>query len=757
MKRFIKAISIISVLILLTGCAPRKVPYNLAELNAFVDSSEYKYAKTATMTSLEGYEDYLYAAESDSIALFYKKDGNAIAVLQKSNGKVWCSAKLPETLEKKPNPLYEVYMQALFVINYSDLNLNQGNPSRSIYKMEKKRNVLSDIHLSPKKVDGGFEVAVEDKDLDIKFLIQFFVNGGDLVVRIPADSIKEGQNYGIVNIEVLPFFGNAETRQEGFVLMPDGCGTVSDYKYLADECNSMTKDLHVFAQEKVSFYQYNTDLSTGVYYASMPVFGVSQGDNGFIAFSTGGDADKQINLTASGYGVDLHRSYMRVVYRHYFEIQKSNINVGGNDIMKNNVAYRAQRNINRTNHEITYRFLTEGTSYSAMANEYRKYLTDNELVNQVDMQTKDLPVVVDFFMGIVESGAVVDKYVKMTTYEQIDEIVEELNRAGANNLIIKLRGWENGGFGKKPATFPPDSRLGGTSKLEDLSKKLKAKGISIYLVNDFLFVNKDESGFSASRDVVKQGDTNPVSSWNGTMILNNTAVYNKVTDFTKKVSKVDGLGVAFEGITDKVYHDLNKKALTTRQETTDVFSEVIRETKEKGIDVAVFGSNLYGLKYADCSYNLPYRSSKTITVTKDIPFLQMVLHGLIPYTSSLRGNLYYDPVLQKLQALEYGYTPGYELTYQESVLLKFTGYNDLFTSQYKDWIEDISEVYKIINGELKGAYSSQMMEHNKISPTLVSIKYSNNDTLYINYAETEAVYEDITIEAKNYKLVKGAA
>ena len=64
-----------------------------------------------------------------------------------------------------------------------------------------------------------------------------------------------------------------------------------------------------------------------------------------------------------------------------------------------------------------------------------------------------------------------------------------------------------------------------------------------------------------------------------------------------------------------------------------------------------------------------------------IPFYQMVVHGLIPYSGDPQ-NLFYDPQLQYLKMVEYGYMPYYQFTMNYSDDLKDTYYSDLFSSSY---------------------------------------------------------------------------
>lgn len=68
------------------------------------------------------------------------------------------------------------------------------------------------------------------------------------------------------------------------------------------------------------------------------------------------------------------------------------------------------------------------------------------------------------------------------------------------------------------------------------------------------------------------------------------------------------------------------------------------------------GGNIYTLKYADYLFNIPVKSSGYHIGNETIPFFQMVVHGMIPYTSE-PGNLAYDLKKQKLQWIEYGCLP----------------------------------------------------------------------------------------------------
>ena len=109
--------------------------------------------------------------------------------------------------------------------------------------------------------------------------------------------------------------------------------------------------------------------------------------------------------------------------------------------------------------------------------------------------------------------------------------------------------------------------------------------------------------------------------------------------------------------------------------------------------------------------------------------------------------------MQKLQWIEFGCLPYYELTYERASVLKYTAYNQLYTSYYGDWVGKAAAVWQEFNTRLAGTWDSAMTEHERLSADVVKVSYESGKTVYINYGSSPAAADGQSIPAMDYVVV----
>ena len=236
-------------------------------------------------------------------------------------------------------------------------------------------------------------------------------------------------------------------------------------------------------------------------------------------------------------------------------------------------------------------------------------------------------------------------------------------------------------------------------------------------------------------------------------LLNPLRAYNRFTAaYLPKVAKYGADGITFENFGRQIYYDSNKYGPVNRGDTAEYWKKFMEESKNTLGYAASDGGNAYVLPIADQLYNIPMGGSNYLFTDETIPFYQMVVHGMIPYSSGA-GNLFYDFDMQKLKWVEYGCLPYFKLTHENSNLLKYTDYNELFSSQYEDWVDVAADIYKEFNERLGDVWSQTMTEHKKLNDNLYRITYENGARVYVNYGEETAEADGYEIDSLNYLVV----
>ncbi|HOJ10109.1 MAG TPA: DUF5696 domain-containing protein [Clostridiales bacterium] len=696
--------------------------------------------------------EYVEALKTESLLLYCNLNTGAIAVFDRRNGHMWKSTIDIESDEgafKNVGVSWKKSMSSLFAISYINMNKNDVIIEKAFSTSD-----ADDIKVTFPNNKVMMEYSFGKQG--IKVAVEIMLEGDNLVVKVPVDKIEENDVYGLIALELMPFFGASDRSVDGYIFYPDGCGAIMKFENVEKRPkDSKPYKAFIYSPEEVSLKEYGQMKKDQQYQASLPVYGIKNGDNAFLAVVTKGEEETAIQVSPEGYAVNLNWAGVEFKYRHFYNLILSNITINGKDIAKKTTSSKPDKELVLQDHEVRFMFIAgQNANYSGMANSYREYLIKNNQLKQAVKPDGNIPLALDIFMGIKEKRMLFDKFITMTSFEQAKIITEKFLSNGVKELQINLIGWSKGGYGAYPVNWPPERLLGGISGLNKYLGYTKENNVSVFLQAGFLHALGDNGGFSQKNDIAIQGNSLPVTNIDkNRFILNPFSAFNRFTEFLKKLNTFPYAGVALEDLGEFVYHDYNKKQPSGRNDTVQKWKDILNASLIEEKPLAVGGGNAYVLKYADRLFNIPVNSSNYHINDETIPFYQMVVHGMIPYTSE-PGNLFFDPVKQKLQWVEYGCMPYFELTYESAIQLKHTKYNRLFNSNYESWLQTITEIYEEFNQRLKGIWSEKMAEHKKVNDKLVKIRYSNGTTIYINYDEKETYYDGYVIEAQDYLIVE---
>lgn len=699
-------------------------------LSMFFIMSYSKIAISAAELSV----DYNKIAETSKLALYYNQKENSVVVQNLVNGFRWSSVVTEEQYDiASLNSQWKANVKALFNINYTNFKNNDGLILAS-NSVEQKPSI------TVKNIKNGISLNYDFKTLKISFTVELTIGDNFFNVLIPADSIKEQGDFGLVSIEMLPFFGAVKDKQDGYIFYPDGSGALMNLDDIS-HVGAKPKSWSVFSPDLVN-YMMDKDNSI----ALMPIFGVKQSINGFLAIITEGEEDASINLTPSGNVVNLNRICSEFIYRRSYTDPR----------IKKTIAKKFTKDMSNVNHSIRYIFLSgSDANYSGMANQYRDYLIKGEKISKHISNGDKIPLGVDFFMGVNEKLFIFNKFIPMTTFSEVENILESFRNIGVDSIQTNLIGWTKEGYGTPPLQFPPNKKLGGWSGLKNLANYAKNNNIKLYLQANLIDATSENGGFSKRNDVAFQPSGVAFTDFSRERFILNPYVISKnfIEKFLPEAKKYRIGGINFQGLGRFIYSDYNKKYPTTSAQTLEYWKEIMGNAYKELGGAAADGGNAYVLKHADRLFQIPDKDTGYFITSEKIPFYQMAVHGLVPY-SSTPGNLSHDFSREKLKWVEYGYIPYFELTYQSPVLLKHTNYNKLFTSSYKDWVETASEVYKEFNQRLGGVWSQYITGHEKLLEDVYRVTYENGTQIYINYRQQAVSINGYDIKALDYLVVE---
>lgn len=676
--------------------------------------------------------DYEKVAETDRLELLFRSSDSAIVVKDKSNGYKWESAVPLKDLATDGNELWTASSQSIFHLTFTDPNL-------PALETQETNSVIEQPKMKATSLDNGISVHYDMPRLQISFDMSFQLKGNTLEVTVPGKSIRESKNNWLMAIAPLPFFGAGTDHDQGYSIYPDGPGALSTFK--SNHPNYLNPyRASVYGPDTITFNNFKREQN-----AMLPIFGLKVNDNAFLGMITKGEYDANILYSPSGYLINLNRVSSELVYRREYEAVKKD----------GNLTKKPEKNLLREDHTIRYVFFSGNEAdYSHMASAYREYLVKEQGVQPHIKKDDPIPYGLDLLMGIKKNQILFDHFIKTTTYEQAQQIMENLSKRGVESISANLLGWTKEGYLEYPSGYTPAVKLGGINSLKQLSDYAKANKVQLFLQDNYVEAWKGSDGFSTRSDVVVGANHFAVTDrYSELFYLNagkqNSHFQSKILD---PIRKLDITGINFDGIGYQDYYDYNDDYPLTREGTAKQWTEMMEKSIKQFGGAASIGGNGYSLKNSSRLFGIPMEDSGFFFTDETIPFYQMAVHGLIPYSGDPQ-NLFYDPQLQYLKMVEYGYMPYYQLTMNYSEDLKDTYYSDLFSSSYHNWVDQSVQHYKEMNEKLQPVWSQAMKEHRKLQKDVYEVVYEDGTRLIVNYSPREVKVEDHLVPDKNFIVV----
>ena len=590
----------------------------------------------------------------------------------------------------------------------------------------------------------------EEESANFTLTLEYILQDGDFTVNVPVESIYYNKDkFKLVNLTVLKYFGAASGDEDGFFLLPDGCGAVSEYK--ASQTGSGSPfEVNLYGPDAA--FQYDASLNS-TQPARIPMFGQQKNKSGYIAIMEEGDAQASVRSI-----VDESENNLR--YSHFVCHVRLSAEYIHSEFASHDTYIRANPNPYKGNYRVRYKFLTDA-SYSGMANAYRDYLVKNKTLTQMSKQ--DVPALSIELLGAVEApynGIFTDsKLYPLTTYAQSAEIAEDLKSAGIENLNLKLSGWANGGmdytvFSKVKLL----SVLGGKKGFDTLVKTANDKNIALYPDVDISFIRRDKAfdGFKLSANAAHQLDNtfsrvypyNPGSGLGQYTAPHFAVKSNSMLKYANgllKSYKYPSGGLSIASLGSVLNSDSSKKS-GSRTDSLNDYIKIIGQASQK-YSLMVDGGNFYTWKNAAVINSLPSTSSGYRNTSFSVPFLQMVLHGYIPYFGD-SVNLSPDPLFSVLKAIENGEGLCFTLAKQNTMYLSLSDYQEYNSVSYDFWKSKMLENYSLLNDIQKDTFDQEIISHEYLTPETVKVAYKNGKCVIVNYSANDYVSDEITVKSK---------
>ena len=721
-------------------------------------------------TSLVSVDSYEYGIEIDSVPR-YEVDGNQLKVNYELGKNTFELEMLPAVVkrerfekeflskmtdEEKAEVLsnYTLFEREsldkdtydIMVISYpslkdSDLYVRPNDIPN--YIAEKSYNYLVKAGYTMEDLqfdcdDNGIENTYVEKPY-FNVQLRYYLTADGFAVSLDPKSIEYNENYVPVRVSVLPYFGASNSKDSGFLLLPDGSGAVVEFNNGKTVENVYNKGF--FTTDAV----FNvTDGEPESQLSLLPYFGSSTQNGGFIASVDSGYEVGGVTAQISG-----KNSPFNAVSSYYnlFSYSKVNYSVNANDTF-----YRFSEKIYSDNINISYHFTDEAPSYSALACIYREHLKEMGMLTASDKQASAMNIT---FKGVAQAtkNFLGMNYTVYEPYTTTEEVVEILNTLGIKGIDVRLDNFVKGGEIQQSVSSL--KLQGSAGKLKDL-EKIYELASDAFISFNAQHIDKSSKGYASmaiSQEAAYGLEFNTATLKKEllrySVIVSPKYLSSAASKLTKQIEKNKISAVNIEDIGYSINSDLREGDEIGRFESRIAMRDYLEKLSEK-TRVSVNKGSIYSLKYADKIWDIPMDSSNYAIEDYSVPFYQMVLSGSIPYTTPEINNAS-DMKGQFLKAVEYGAEPQFALTYR--ILDNVDHYkDDYYSYYYKDHIDTVKE-YAVSYAQLCAKTNGAAIINHTNENGLAVTEYENGVKVYVNYNETDVSIDGNTVNSMNFLIV----
>lgn len=683
-------------------------------------------------------------AENDRMALAVNASGQ-IRVTDRAGQHDWYSNPQEDALAlEEVKGYWRNALNSPFVIEYLDL---KGISTEIITANSSDL----DTKVSFYELDDGVEIAFDLRKINIQFSYLLKLANDHLEVTVPYDRISESGDTRLVSLWVMPMFGAMQgATHTGYMFVPDGIGalipfdptTKYSYQYTSPVYG---KNLAVIDQAKADFSKYNQEVASDVLY---PVFGIASGDKAFVSIIDEGEYTAQILATPGGMYTTFNWVTAQFIYRQgYFKL--TSLFGSGFQVFQEEKA--------REDRRIRYYFLSgEEADYAGMAGAYRDYLMDVKGLKRSEEASYPLDL---YLMGGDQEKALIGKkLVPVTTFDQAERMLQSLSESGIEQFDVTFMGWEKNGYLQAtPGRFPPSGELGGAGGLARLASHIHSLGGKLYLADSFTAAFSTNHGFNPKNDAVRDlngkviSDSlipdiskywiHPYLSWH----------YLKGSFDEYRKLEIDGL--YHTGLGESVYSDETPSQPIQRKETGAIFGAMLADTRDSLGEARVQHGNAYTLPYVKHIGSLPFDSSYDMLANVKVPFYPIALHGLVSY-SGIPLNIQNEAQVSFLNTVEYGALPSYLLTHDDPIALKHTLSSWIYSSEYEEWREQVTEQYLELKDAIGALGNQFIVGHRELSKGVYETIYEDGTKVLVNYSQNVFVQGNIEVAPENYRILK---
>lgn len=675
--------------------------------------------------------EYEKFASSDAGTLYVNTKSGRF-YLEDAAGARWYSNPDMGDADKGASGVYKMELQSLLLIGYQDIAKKQYGKANSETGSVRSGNAVIS------KLENGFEAVYSFPQMGFTVPVEITLDSEGINASVDMSKIKESnpESFLLCSISLLPYFGAGAPDEKGSIIVADGSGCEMDFNN--GRYSKLGYSSHIYGNDLSKFV---LAKGTSTYPIMLPVYGIRKASSAITAVVTDGAARGTVWCYPNG----AITSYANVYTS--FELRATDTIV----LNEYSSAARSAQLYQKTalgdgKTGIKYMVLTgDEANYNGMAAAYKKYLCEKEKITLTAQSVGETSI--DFY-GVVKKkkvflGFPVIANAALSELEDISDYINRLAEDGVSDISVTLREWSADRLaGRLDRSLKPAGIVGNKKELKRLLTALEKNGGKLYLGVSASQFKKSGKGYNVWGDTAKALSNAPAYNYtfyNSNYQKNTSAgrysllTPKKLLQVIRNVSDngaYTGAGLSFGNISVSLYSDFTKKSECGIAETAQIVGKALNgiNNRKTALDTPAD----YALKNLSLAQKIPETSSRDDIFDRDIPFTQLVLSGIVPYTCE-PINSAADERGAVLNAAAYGSRLQFELITNDPYIVSGTSLDRLYganSSELYKTIKEYSEYFKGLEKAIGNGYLTHYSRNGEVSVS----RYSNGATVTVDRA-----------------------
>lgn len=691
--------------------------------------------------------------ENENLRLLFNEHNISFGIENKENGYIWWSSPIGAERDTTATPLLINDLRSSSVLTY-------GIPDARSTKTV--RSNTPQCAINSEKIDNGIRITYDFKSAGFRYPVDYTLENDHLKVSLKKDNIEEYTSGNIATqITLLGAFGAGATDENGYFIIPDGSGSLINFNNGKNNADPYSQT--VYGPDITAVPNKKGPVTQQIF---LNMFGIVKEDNAMLVVASKGDSNAVLNASVSKQSkTDFNLCNFTFILRDTDTFYLSG------DLSSKLTVFEGGK-IKSDDIELLYfPIYGENISYVDVADKYRNYLVENNLLS-TKTTPNSAPLYVDFYGGTMKKtsflGIPISMKKSITNFDQTKEILSNLKAENTNDIVVSYNNWTNDGISEKIDVDAKPSRiLGGKKDFNSLKKYISSNDFELYPTaqNRAFYAGNGFHSFIDSTVRISGSYSQIVSydrafgvknEFKKPMSLLSPSSFNDVfSDLSSNYKSNKLNGISLGDTTASLYGDYGKKNISRYNAMKKLCKNYNKINSSLGNGILADTANSYAFPYISHIKNLPLCSSRFDIFDEDIPFIQLVLHGYIPY-STTAVNADADAENLILSAISTGSNIHYDMIHEDANLLKDTSLDSLFYASADNWISAAAAEYSLVSDILADVSSCTITDYQRNGDVAVTT-YSNGKKVTVDFGSKTVKFDGKTVNLTEYSQKGGFA